>query len=369
MEPMTSAVEGQPDAEVHCGARPVTGTGPSDSRPLIAVLGASGFVGSAVTAALAGRPVRLRTVARRPAEVPAGAVAEIEPHIADLTVPGAVSAAVADADAVIHLVLHAAGWRGADHDPTSERTNVGVVRELVHALWGDRRPAPAVVFAGSTSQVGLPPRVPIDGTEADHPVTAYDRQKQSAEQLLRAATADGSLRGISLRLPTIFGPGPVQAAQDRGVVAVMARRALAGEPITMWADGATERDLLYVDDVAEAFAAALSRADELAGRHWLLGTGHGVRLRDLFHTIAEIVAEHTGRPAVPVVPVPSPPGATPMDRHSMVVDSSAFRSATGWRPRVPLREALSRTVAALAARPREAGPDQPSSAAARRHVR
>ncbi|MFF7788120.1 NAD-dependent epimerase/dehydratase family protein [Streptomyces sp. NPDC007991] len=35
-------------------------------RPRIAVLGASGFIGSAISAELAERPVRLRTVARRP---------------------------------------------------------------------------------------------------------------------------------------------------------------------------------------------------------------------------------------------------------------------------------------------------------------
>jgi nucleoside-diphosphate-sugar epimerase len=358
MDPTMSAVEGVADGPNHRGVWPVTGAKPPGSRPLVVVLGASGFVGSAVTAALAGRPVRLRTVARRRAAVPAGAVAEIESVGVDLTVGGAVGEAVAGADAVIHLVLHSGGWRGADQDPDSERTNVGVVRELVRALRGSRRPRPVVVFAGSTSQVGLPPRLPIDGTEVDHPVTAYDRQKQAAEKLLLAATAGGSLRGVSLRLPTIFGPVPTPAAVEghptvttpaRGVVAAMARQALAGQPLTMWADGAIERDLLYVDDAAEAFATALSRADDLAGRHWLLGTGNGVRLRDLFPMIAELVAEHTGQPAVPVVSAPPPPGAAPTDGHSVVVDSSAFRSATGWRSTVPLREGLRRTVTALAA--------------------
>ncbi|WP_326560826.1 NAD-dependent epimerase/dehydratase family protein [Micromonospora sp. NBC_01796] len=326
------------------GPWPTRGDG---EPPLVAVLGASGFVGSAVTAALARRPVRLRAVARRPVTVPHGAVAEVETYAADLTTPGAVEAAVADADAVVFLVLHTSGWRGADHDPASERTNVGVLDDLVRTLRSRRLPAPAVVFAGSTSQVGLPPRVPIDGTETDHPATAYDRQKQAAEGLLRAATAEGVLRGVSLRLPTIFGPAPAPAAPDRGVVAAMARRALADEPLTVWADGAVQRDLLYVDDVAEAFVAALHHADLLAGRHWPLGTGVGVSLRDLFGTIAEVVAGHTGRPPVPVVSVPPPAQATGTDAHSMVVDASAFRAATGWRPLVPLREALDRTVTAL----------------------
>ncbi|MFC4998338.1 NAD-dependent epimerase/dehydratase family protein [Dactylosporangium cerinum] len=307
----------------------------------VTVLGASGFVGSAVTAALARRPIRLRAVARRPAAVPPGALAEVETVAADLTEPGVVEAAVAGADAVVHLVLHESGWRGADDDPDSGRTNVGILGDVVRARRDGSRPV--VVFAGSTSQVGPPPRVPIDGTEPDRPATAYDRQKLAAEELLRAATADGLVRGVTLRLPTIFGG----SAQDRGVVAAMMRRALAGEPLTVWADGAVQRDLLYVDDTADAFVAALDHADVLAGRRYLLGTGVGVSLRELFGAIAGVVAGHTGRPAVPVVSVPPPPGTAATDGHSMVVDASAFRSATGWRPLVPLPEALRRTVTVL----------------------
>jgi nucleoside-diphosphate-sugar epimerase len=66
--------------------------------------------------------------------------------------------------------------------------------------------------------------------------------------------------------------------------------------------------------------------------------------------IADLVATHTGRPPVPVISVPPPDGVTVTDLRSMVVDSSAFRSVTGWAPQVPLRDALRRTVNALAAR-------------------
>jgi nucleoside-diphosphate-sugar epimerase len=307
----------------------------------VTVLGASGFVGTAVTAALSRRPWQVRAVARRAAVVPPGAAAEFDVRSVDLTRPGAVQDAVAGADAVVHLVLHESGWRGADEEPASERTNVRVLEEVIRARRDGSRPV--VVFAGSTSQVGPPPRVPIDGTEPDRPVTAYDRQKLAAEELLRAATAEGVLRGITLRLPTIFGG----SAGDRGVVATMTRRALEGQPLTVWADGAVQRDLLHVDDVAAAFVAALDHADVLAGGRYLLGTGTGVSLLELFGGIAQAVAGHTGRPPVPVVSVPPPPATAATDGHDMVVDASAFRSATGWRPRVPLREGLERTVRAL----------------------
>jgi nucleoside-diphosphate-sugar epimerase len=309
-------------------------------RPVVTVLGASGFVGSAVVAALAARPVTVRAVARRPCAARAG----VEVWTADLTDAGLLRAAVAGSDAVVHLLLPSAGWRAESEE--SERVNVGVMRDLVACL-RSRRP-PVVVFAGSVSQAGTPPRLPIDGSEPDRPESVYDRQKQAAELMLKAATWAGDLRGISLRLATVYGNGPDGRCGDRGVLATMARKALAGESLTVWGDGSTQRDLVHVADVATAFAAALAHPDSLSGRHWVIGTGNGQRLRDTFTAVADSVAARTGRPPVPVVPVPPPPAASPMDLRGVVVDSSAFQAVTGWRAEMPFRAGLDGMVTALA---------------------
>ncbi|MDJ1133678.1 NAD-dependent epimerase/dehydratase family protein [Streptomyces iconiensis] len=324
-------------------------------RRTVAVLGASGFVGSAVTAALARQDIRLRAVARRPSHVPGaeaagGGAAGIEIRRADLTRPGELAEAVAGADVVIHLVMHSGGWRAAESDPASRAVNVGVMENLCEALGGDRagRPPPLVVYAGAASQIGLPPDRPIDGSEPDHPATAYDQHKLAAERLLKEASARGVVRGVSLRLPTVFGHVPDSRAADRGFVAFMVRRALSGESLTLWHDGTVRRDLVHVEDVAGAFVAALGHPDALAGRHWLLGAGRGDPLGDVCRTVAELVAAREGKPPVPVVSVQPPEGAPATDFRSVTIDASPYRAITGWRPGVPLRAALERTVAALA---------------------
>ncbi|MEW2353459.1 NAD-dependent epimerase/dehydratase [Spirillospora sp. NPDC029432] len=321
----------------------------SERRPVVSVLGASGYLGSVLTALLAKEPVRLRAVARRPSPVPERAAAEVEVRTADLTDAGCLADAVADADVVYHLGKHDGGWRDAERNPDSERINVGVMRELVEIL-RRRRPGgepPLVVFAATTSQVGPPPEHPMDGGEPDRPETAYDRQKLAAERILKAATGEGVLRGVSLRLPTVFGQSPLSRVPDRGVVSTMVRRALAAEPLTMWHDGTVKRDLVYVEDVAEAFAAVTRRPGALAGRHWLVGTGRHDTLDEVFRTVAESVAAHSGRPAVPVVSVKPPENAPAIDFLSVTIDPAPFRLASGWRARTELRDAVDRTVAAL----------------------
>ncbi|MFI5618751.1 NAD-dependent epimerase/dehydratase [Streptomyces sp. NPDC051567] len=324
------------------------GSAPAAPRPLITVLGASGFVGSAVVRALARRPVRLRAVARgrtAPAPGPAGTTVVT----ADLTDRAALAEAVAGSDVVVHLLLADGGWRAAESEPAAERVNVGVMRDLVEVMRpGPGGPPPLVVYAGAASQVGVPPREPLDGSEPDHPGTAYDRQKLTAEQILKEATAQGLVRGISLRLPTVFGEVAAPGATDRGVVSAMARRALADQTLTMWHDGTVRRDLVHVDDIAAAFTAALDHPDPLVGGHWLIGAGRGDALGDVFRLVARATADHTGRLPVPVVSVEPPAHAPATDFRSVTIDSSPFRAATGWHPRIPLPEGVRRTVAALA---------------------
>ncbi|MFD3936198.1 NAD-dependent epimerase/dehydratase family protein [Streptomyces sp. NPDC058611] len=321
--------------------------------PLVVLLGATGFVGSAVLRELAQRPGRIRAVSRHPAALPAGAVADIEVCTADLTGPGAVAAAVEGADVVIHAVLYSAGsstWRIEDGDSAAERVNVDLVRDLVDVVAATPEGSrPKVVFTGAASQVGPTAKEVLDGTEEDHPKGEYDRQKLAAERILLEASASGILVGAALRLPTVFGYGPQSTSRDRGVVSAMARRALAGEPITMWHDGTVRRDLLYVEDLARAVVAGVDHVEALDGRHWLLGTGTGRPLGPVFEQVAALVAARTGKPAVPVLSVEPPAHSEAGDFASVTIDSSAFREITGWSPRVPLEEALRRSVDFLAA--------------------
>lgn len=325
---------------------PATGHRPTN-RPLIAILGASGLLGTAISRHLAARPVRLRLVARRATRVTPGR-AEVEIRQQDLTAHGVLAAAVAEADAVIHLAAYrtATGtWRDADLDPLAERINLGLVHDLITVL-GRRPPGqpPVVVFTGSTSQASQVHST-ADGTA---PLTAYDRHKLAAEAAIEAATTQDVLRGVPLRLATLYNGGQEPPSLDRGVVTAMTRRAVAGAPLTLWHDGDVRRDLLCADDAARAVLAALDHAALLAGRSWTVGTGESTSVAELFDAIARAVAAQTGDPAVPVVSSPAPDRLAPTDLIDCVVDPSPFQRATGWAPRVALTTGLAGLAHAIA---------------------
>ena len=310
----------------------MTGAASTEKRPLVAVLGASGFLGAAVAAELARLPVRLRLVSReRRLPLPAAEV-----RLADLTVPKAVREALDGADAVIHLAAHLSderSWRAPGSG--SERLSTGLLDTLVSSVRG--RP-PVVVFA-STVQAAAPPGLRVND---------YVRQKIAGEELLTQATRQGAVRGIVLRPATIYGRTPLTGGTGRGVVAAMARKAFADEPITMWHDGTVERDLVHVTDAARAFVAAVQAPEALSGGRWLVGTGRPARLGEVFRTLSGLVSAKTGRPPVPVLTVPPPDWADATDFGDVKADPSPLTAATGWRPLVRLADGLSGVVDALA---------------------
>ncbi|ANZ15346.1 NAD-dependent epimerase/dehydratase family protein [Streptomyces noursei] len=311
------------------------------SKPRVVVLGASGFLGSAVISELALLPIQLRAVARSRTLVPDGAQADIEVCTVDLAEPGAVTKAVDGADAIIHLAADIGGegaWRAAGSSERQEQVNVGLMHELVGSL-PSREIPPVVVFA-STLQA-----------ESAAGQNVYVQQKVAAEEALGKATAGGVVRGVVLRLSTLYGCSVLSGSTGRGVIAAMARRAAAGEPLTMWHDGSVKRDLLHVSDAARAFVASLRHAEALSGGRWVVGTGRMERLGEVFTTLAGAVAEQTGGQPVPVVSVDPPDYADAGDFHTVDADPTAFREATRWRPRVALRDGLDAVAAAAAKDP------------------
>ncbi|NKZ01354.1 NAD-dependent epimerase/dehydratase family protein [Nocardiopsis alborubida] len=323
-----------------------------DHRPIIVILGASGFIGTSLVHLLARSPLRLRLVARRATPLPPRPVADIEVRRADITDSSALAETLSGATAVVHLVRHQSetgSWRCSPDDPDGDRVNVGAVRNLLAALErSSSTPPPVCVLAGSVSQVGLHTGGPLTGAEPDRPTGAYGRQKMAAERLLLEHGERGLLRGVALRMPTVFGPAPVASAPDRGIVTTMVRRGLRGLPLTLWSDGSVVRDLLYIDDAARALASAITHADELAGRHWLVGTGTSTSLSDLFTTISDLAFREGGRRS-PVVSVEPPEHSDPHDFHSFPVDPSAFSSKSGWRAVTSLEDGLERTLRHVAA--------------------
>jgi CDP-paratose 2-epimerase len=281
-------------------------------------------------------------------------------EIADVRDRRAVGHAVAHAGRVFHLAAQAAVTTSLDEPVHDAAVNLEGTMNLLEAARACRRP-PTLLFAstnrvyGGLDDVALAERAtryePVDPAIAAHGIgerrplqfcTPYGCSKGAADQYVLDSAHSYGLRTIVFRMSCIYGPHQF-GTEDQGWVAHFLIRALQHEPITVFGDGKQVRDVLFVEDLVDAFLAAADNGRRLAGRAFNVGGGVGncLSLVELIDLIAE---EHGRVPAIDVGPWRRG------DQRYYVSDTTALTAATGWRPQTPPREGVRRLHGWLLAR-------------------
>ncbi len=160
----------------------------------------------------------------------------------------------------------------------------------------------------------------------------YGCSKGTADQYVLDYAASYGLRAVVFRMSCIYGTHQF-GTEDQGWVAHFLIRALTGEPITLYGDGRQVRDILYASDLVDAFLRAWRHVDSISGRAFNIGGGpqNTVSLIDLLQLIREYAGE------APSVEFES---WRVGDQRYYVSDTRRFSQATGWRPRVHVREGV-----------------------------
>ena len=308
------------------------------AHPVIALTGATGFIGGALCERLLGAGYRVRALYRpRPGRVPRQA-AGLSWIAGDLDDRAALATLVAGAEAVVHCAGSVRGARRADFD----RVNEAGVLHIVRAAAGE---AACRRFLLLSSLAAREPQL-----------SDYARSKWLGERAL-AANA-GRLAWAALRPPAVYGPG------DREMLPLFRSMARGLAPIPGKGDG--RFSLIHVADLAAAVVAWLD-VDGESGHTYELDDGHA-RGYDWDTVLA--TASRVLRDDAPIrrlsIPIPClrlvaginlaaarlfgyPPMLTPgkvreITHADWVGDGSALARATGWRPLVGLERGLADTL-------------------------
>jgi CDP-paratose 2-epimerase len=152
----------------------------------------------------------------------------------------------------------------------------------------------------------------------------YGCSKGTADQYVLDYARSYGLKTVVFRMSCIYGPHQF-GTEDQGWVAHFLIRALNREPITIYGDGKQVRDILYVEDLVDAFLRAAKNIDACSGRAFNIGGGaaNTISLRELL----AMLRRFDGRDAR----VDWGEWRTG-DQKYYVSDSTRFSAATGWRP-------------------------------------
>jgi UDP-glucose 4-epimerase len=197
-------------------------------------------------------------------------------------------------------------------------------------------PRIAIVHAGTRQIYGRPEYLPVDERHPLRPVDVNGVNKMAGEAYHLLYRDVYGIKTRSLRLTNVYGPGMRIKDARQTFLGIWLRRVVEGEPFEVWG-GEQRRDLLYVDDAAEAFLYA-ALTPEAEGQALNVGGDEPVSLLSLAEAL--VAANGGGKYDVREFP----PERKRIDIGDFLTDDRRFRELSGWRPRVGLVEGLRRSL-------------------------
>ncbi len=165
-------------------------------------------------------------------------------------------------------------------------------------------------------------------------VSPYACSKGAADQYVLDYARTFGLPAAVFRLSCIYGPRQF-GTEDQGWVAHLILQTLGRRPVTVRGDGKQVRDLLYVDDLIDAFMIAARDMTRLCGRAFNLGGGPHNTM-SLLEMVAAIEELHGRRPELRFCEW------RPGEQRYYASDTRAFRLATSWEPQIGVQAGVAR---------------------------
>jgi UDP-glucose 4-epimerase len=188
-----------------------------------------------------------------------------------------------------------------------------------------------LVFASSAAIYGDNPVVPKLETMTPEPMSPYAITKLDGEYYLDLFQREGRLQTAALRFFNVFGPRQDPKGAYAAAVPIFIEKAVRGDDLTIFGDGAQTRDFIYVKDIV----GALAFAAENPAVTGVFNAGYGGQIT-INQLAAEIIA--TAGSGSRVIHAPERPGDV---RHSRA--SADKLLAAGWRPQHTIEEGLAAT--------------------------
>ncbi|PKO17321.1 MAG: CDP-paratose 2-epimerase [Chloroflexi bacterium HGW-Chloroflexi-10] len=163
----------------------------------------------------------------------------------------------------------------------------------------------------------------------------YGCSKGCGDQYVRDYSRIYNLPGIVFRQSCIYGPRQF-GIEDQGWVAWFIIATVLKQPMSIFGDGKQVRDLLHVEDLMNAYDAAIKNIDKTAGEVFNIGGGskHVMSVWKEFGPILETLSENT----IPVQWGDWRPG----DQRIYVSDIQKAKDVMKWEPKLSVEEGISK---------------------------
>jgi UDP-glucose 4-epimerase len=198
-------------------------------------------------------------------------------------------------------------------------------------------PGIKIVLASTRQIYGKPGYLPVDEKHLLRPVDVNGINKMAGEWYHILYNDVYGIRACALRLTNTIGPRMRIKDSRQTFVGTWIRLLVEGKPFEVW-EGNQLRDFTYVEDTVDALLLAAT-SEKTNGQVLNLGGDCVISLKDL----ADLLVEVNGAGEYAIRPYPA--DRKRIDIGSYYADFHLIQSVLGWKPEVPLREGLARTLA------------------------
>ena len=268
--------------------------------------------------------------------------------VADVRDSASIVEAARGADVIVHLAGQVAVTTSVTNPRDDFEANaIGTFNTLEAARLSGRDPI--FIFASTNKVYGGMDDVKVvedatrwryadlvNGCPESQPLdfhSPYGCSKGTGDQYVRDYARIYGLRSVVLRQSCIYGPRQF-GIEDQGWLAWFVIAAIMGRPITIYGDGKQVRDVLHVDDLLNAYDAAIEKIDVAKGRVYNMGGG----AQNVLAVWAEFepMLEKLLRKKIEVERADWRPG----DQRVFYADFSKAKNELGWSPKIGVEEGI-----------------------------
>ncbi|MBA4420781.1 MAG: CDP-paratose 2-epimerase [Anaerolinea sp.] len=263
---------------------------------------------------------------------------------------GLLSEVIADKDVVVHLAAQVAVTTSVTNPREDFEINaLGTFNVVEACRLSGKNP---VILYSSTNKVygGMEEIRTVEKDDryeyADYPDgipetlsldfhSPYGCSKGTGDQYVRDYSRIYGLHTVVLRQSCIYGTRQF-GVEDQGWVAWFIIAALTGKPITIYGDGKQVRDILFVEDLLDAYDLAIAQSPEKPGRVMNVGGGADKTI-SIWKEFGPMLERLIGHP-IPVARGDWRPG----DQAVFIADIRKAQAELGWVPKITPLEGITR---------------------------
>jgi UDP-glucose 4-epimerase len=294
----------------------------------VLVTGGAGFIGRNLIPRLLAHGFSVRVLDCVPHPFPGKwrDAAYVEGDVLDQS---ALGRAIEGADVVVHLAARGSVVESIDNPAPNFDVNVrGTLQILQEAV---RSRVDKFLFASTGGALIGNATPPVNEDSLPKPLSPYGASKLCGEAYCHAFAQSYGLHTVTLRFANVYGPG---SDEKQGAVTSFIKALSQDQPIKIFGSGSASRDYLYVDDLCHGIIAAIS-GNTSAGDVFHLASGLETTVLQLAHRLIDV----SGKQGVQIQHLEARAGEVERNFASFARASERL----GFRPRVTLREGLTRT--------------------------